>query len=85
MSAQGGVGHRDRAREAQQRVELRTGGVLPRCMIGEGAIHGDIFELSIRVLVQGTDPDIAEALSKQGALLIRSGKSLYCFGTEVNK
>jgi len=58
--------HDDRiplAREAQQGIELGPRDILARCFVGEGAVHRNLFELAVRVLVEGADPDIADALS----------------------
>jgi len=56
------------AREAQQGIELGTRDILARCLVGEGAVHGNLLELAIRVLVERADPDIADPLSIHGSI-----------------
>jgi hypothetical protein len=47
----------------QQLLKLGTFGVLARCVIHKCAIKFQAFELSAGLLVKGTDPDVAYALS----------------------
>ena len=65
------------AHEAQQRVELRSLGVLARRLIGEYLVYLGVFQLACRVLVEAADPDVADALTGQGVLLGKvSGRTL---------
>ncbi|MNG40752.1 hypothetical protein D3C84_1295040 [compost metagenome] len=52
---------------AEQGVELGTLGVLAGSLVGEHLFYLGTFQLSIRILVQGTDPDIADPLSLHAA------------------
>jgi len=57
--------HDDRiplAGEAQEGIQLGTIDIFARRFVGEGAVHRDLFKLAIRVLVEGADPDVADAL-----------------------
>ncbi|MOA07606.1 hypothetical protein D3C78_1273130 [compost metagenome] len=55
------------AHVAEQRVELGTLGVLAGRLVGEHLAHLGALELAIRVLVEGTDPDIADPLPVHAA------------------
>ncbi|MNN80253.1 hypothetical protein D3C81_1969680 [compost metagenome] len=51
----------------KQRVELGTLGVLAGGLVGEHLVHLGAFQLPIRVLVKGADPDVADPLSVHDA------------------
>jgi len=55
------------AHEGQQRIEFRPLGVLARRLVGEHPADFDMLQLPFRVLVEAADPDIADALTLQGA------------------
>ncbi|BEA04974.1 hypothetical protein VEE15_49570 (plasmid) [Escherichia coli] len=52
------------AGEAYQRFQLRTLDILAGCLVAKSAINLDAFQLPFRVLVEGADPDIPNALSQ---------------------
>ncbi|STX11572.1 Uncharacterised protein [Klebsiella pneumoniae] len=54
------------AGEAYQRFQLRTLDILAGCLVAKSAINLDAFQLPFRVLVEGADPDIPNALSSHG-------------------
>ena len=54
--------------ERQEAVELRTLGVLPGSVIGKDVVEGDLLQLPLRVLVDGADAAIADALARHGCL-----------------
>jgi hypothetical protein len=49
--------------KTEQLLKLGTFGVLARCVIHKCAIKFQAFQLSAGLLVKGTDPDVAYALS----------------------
>ncbi|AXN57521.1 hypothetical protein SF274771_1789 [Shigella flexneri 2747-71] len=64
------------AGEAYQRFQLRTLDILAGCLVAKSAINLDAFQLPFRVLVEGADPDIPNALSSHGIPCKMSGKTL---------
>ncbi|PCP10057.1 hypothetical protein CQA11_28285 [Klebsiella pneumoniae] len=46
------------------------------CLVAKSAINLDAFQLPFRVLVEGADPDIPNALSSHGIPCKMSGKTL---------
>jgi len=58
---------------AEQCVELGTPGVLAGGLVGKHPAHLGTFELAIRVLIEGTDADVADTLSVHAA----SGVNVY--------
>ena len=65
------------AHEGQQRVELVALRIFARRLVGEHLVHLALFELAFRVLVEATDPHVADALTVQGYLLHKvSGRNL---------
>jgi len=58
--------------DAQEGVELGTRDLLARGLVGEDAVHRHLLELAVRILVEGADPDVADALSVQHFLLVVS-------------
>ncbi|KNX83826.1 hypothetical protein RR30_19180 [Acinetobacter baumannii] len=49
---------------------------LAGCLVAKSAINLDAFQLPFRVLVEGADPDIPNALSSHGIPCKMSGKTL---------
>jgi len=56
----------------EQGRKLRAYRVLAGCMVGEQLVQAYALKLAIRVLVVGTDADIADALSSKKSVGIRS-------------
>jgi len=59
------------AHKAQQRIALRSLRVFPRRLVGKGAVERDSVELALGILLEATDPHIAEPLTKHGGLHIK--------------
>lgn len=55
---------------AEQGFEQRTLGVLARSLVGENLAHLGAFQLPVRVLIEGADPDIADPLSVHAAFWV---------------
>jgi len=57
------------ADEGEHRRQLRPVEVLAGDMVGEGPVDLDALELPISILLQGADPDVADALTVDARLL----------------
>jgi hypothetical protein len=56
------------AHEGQQCVELWPLRIFARCLVGEYLVHLNLFQLTLRVLIEAADPDVADALTFQSSL-----------------
>jgi hypothetical protein len=54
------------AHEREQRIELRPLRVFARCLVGKSAIKLNAVELALGILLERTDPHIADALTVHG-------------------
>ncbi|MCH6718038.1 hypothetical protein BED04_27740 [Escherichia coli] len=61
---------------AKFKILLLTLDILAGCLVAKSAINLDAFQLPFRVLVEGADPDIPNALSSHGIPCKMSGKTL---------
>ncbi|EQD79670.1 hypothetical protein B1A_01608 [mine drainage metagenome] len=64
------------AGETHQCFQLRAFDILARSLVGERTVNLDAFQLPFRVLVEGADPDVPNALSVHG-LLLRSNQHVF--------
>ena len=56
------------AHEGQQGVELWPLCIFARCFVGEHLVLLNLLQLTLRVLIEATDSDIADALTFQSSL-----------------
>ena len=57
------------AHEGEQPFQFGPPGILARRLVGEHLVHRNLFQLPFRVLVEGADADVTDALTVQGILL----------------
>jgi hypothetical protein len=58
------------ASECHQRLELWPLRIFAGRLVRKDAVEGRILELAIRILIERTNPDIADALANQNATLL---------------